>query len=338
MKIECKTELFGEYNIKVLEKTNTIFESGWCKNTILSGGLSALYDNDITNLIKYLHLGTSREKPGTEGYGLTNIIQRSELCNIESSDIQTYAENISSRVYYSYFVTDPLPSARSSINLNEFGVGSKSDGDCFSRNVFLTSVEIEPGQYIVFEYRVKLNRYSAISNDLTFYTKDTSFIIPISSVSYSFPYSEVYRKDNQLMLLRNDEPLPQFGEKWPRISDYSIVNRNYSTFNATELSSSINHDTKTVTVSTAFYNVAATPIGLYNEINTLLLTRNISSFYPYEFNQEGFLATKLQFPLCLYNFINDKFDIYGIGDTVTEVPSRNNKLDFYVNYSWCEKK
>lgn len=340
-KIDYVSKLRGEYNVKVVREDGFIYETGWCKNTILSGGLASLYNTDPVNLIKYLDLGKSNQLPGTHGYGLTGILtppDTASFYNILNNDIESYTSNISSRVYYANFVTVPSPIQHT---VREFAVKSSPLSGAFARNVFNEPLVIDVNSYLIFEYRLRLDRYSVVNKNLKFNTSDGyTYSVPITTASLNIPYNEVYKTKNQLLLLRNTTAFTKFGDNWFNGPSYAVANRQYSLFDSTETGRG--HDnTRSYTVSTVFANISSTPLGLFNEINTIAITRDTSQKYNSEFPYEIFTATRVGFPLALYNFATDYFDISGttftrsieIGEASTQ-----NAFNIYVNYTWSEAK
>lgn len=357
-KIDCISELRGEYNIKVLENKRTVFSSGWCKNTILSGGLVNLYNNDISSLTNILDLGKSSSLPGSQGYGLKGVIQPADtpLLNIPRSRHSVFSEsdgvvNNATRVFYSYFASDVSTTDQT---LSEFAIRSSSNIGGFARNVFSRPVNVQRNQYIILEYILKVNRRHTLTTKLPFKTSaGHSFTVPITGVSFNIPYNEMYRNDNELILLKENTPLPAFGTNWPVSPNFAINNKAFSTFTSTEIGRGLNNTTRSYSVSTVFYNISAKPYGLFNQINTIALGRNSQITFNNGLVNDRFLAIRMSFPLSLYNYENNFFDINGITSevvpnttrplhgvydyrTYSTTSSRYNKLDLYFNYTWSE--
>ena len=338
-RVDCTTKLTGEYNVKVMKGSDSIFETGWCSNTILSGGLVSLYNTHPLNLIQYLDLGKGSILPGTLGYGLTGVstlADSAEFFNIINNNAEAYTVDATTRVYYVNFVTKPSP-----INhlIQEFAVKASPAAGAFARNVFDAPIAIEKNTYIVFEYRLKLNRINTVTTNLPVNTNDGyTFNIPVSTSALSIPHNEVYKPGNKLLLLENTESFPQFNKGWQTNFKYAVGNEKYSTFSSVELGRGIDETTRSYTVSTAFINVSATPIGLYDNISTLMIMRNNDVRYEVEFPYDYIAATRVKFPFTLYNFTNDYFDINGT--TFTDFGGidniRFNSLTFYYNYTWFE--
>lgn len=355
-KIDCVTELKGEYSVKVVEGDRAVYDSGWCKNTILSGGLQNLYNRDITTLTGVLDLGKSTASPGASGYGLKGIVTSPDsytLLNIPRSKHSVYSENVgvnknAARVFYSYFASNVATTEQ---NLNEFAIKSIDGAGAFARNVFNRTINLRPNQYVVLEYRLKVNRHYNFTSNLPFKTSTGhSFTVPCSGTCYNIPYNEMYRNDNELILINESSNLPVFNTKWPAAQNFAINNKEFSTFKPTEVGRSLNNITRTFSVSTVYYNISSRSIGLYNQINTLLLSRNTKIQFNNGLVNDAFAGVKLKFPLALYNYANNFFDIDGITPEVTQntlslynnyrvyvtTTSRYNKFDIGLNYTWRE--
>lgn len=358
-KIDCISELRGEYNISVLEGDRTVYESGWCQNTILSKGLENLYDKPILNLTGMLDLGNSDQYPGVEGYNLDGVVDPSDsttFLNVPRSRHTIYTEKDaqgvgSTRVFYSYFITNEADSPQT---FAEFAI--KSDKrTAFARNTFKNKVTVQTNQYIVMEYRLRVRRSYSFTSKLPFETGSNQlFTIPCSGVCFNIPYNEMYRNDNELSLLAESSNLPPFGVKWPEFPTYGIRSRIFSTFKPTEIGYSLDNTTRSFTVSTIFANISAQPSGLYNRINTLLLSRSSDVQFDLSLPNSAFLGVKFKFPLALYNYENSSFDINGtISENIViakcygdgpyrcyprkDAPiSRYNKFDILINYTWRE--
>jgi hypothetical protein len=338
-KIDYITKLKGEYNVKVVQENGFVYESGWCKNTILSGGLASLYNTNPVDLIKYLDLGKSNQLPGTAGYGLTGVLtlpDTASFYNILNNDTESYTSNLSSRIYYANFVTAPSPIQHT---IREFAVKSSPLSSAFARNVFSDPITVDINSYLIFEYRLKLDRYSISNSDLRFNTNDGyTYSVPVTTASLDIPYNEVYKTKNQLLLLRNTSAFSRFGDGWPESPSYAIANRQYSLFDSFETGRG-HTNTRAYTVSTVFANISSTPLGLFNEINTIAIVRDPGQKYNTEFPREIFTAMRVEFPLALYNFATDYFDISGTTFTRSvEIGEKStaNAFNLCINYTWSE--
>jgi hypothetical protein len=352
-KIDCVSELRGEYNVKVVEENRAVYESGWCKNTILSGGLQNLYNKDISTLTGLLDLGKSSALPGSLGYSLNGVVTRADssiFLNIPRSKHSIYSENVgasknASRVFYSYFASSIATTEQ---NLTEFAIKSIDGSGAFARNVFNRVVKVQPNQYIVLEYRLKVNRQHSFTSSLPFKTSSGhTFTVPCSGVCFNIPYNEMYRPDNELVLLNDNTNLPTFNSNWPIAQNFAINNKTSSTFRPIEIGRSINNNTRTYSVSTVYHNVSARPYGLFNQINTFVLNRNSGVQFSNGLANGSFVGIRFKFPLALYNYANNFFDVNGITNEVIEntgyiyrayatSTSRYNKFDIGINYTWRE--
>jgi hypothetical protein len=340
-RIDCITRLAGEYNIKIINNSTTVYESGWSKNTILSAGLAGLYDTDPADLIKVLDFGKNNALSGVAGFTLSGVLvlpDSVDFYNIPSGNTESYNISNDTRVYYSYFSTKPSTITHT---IQEFAIKPSLSASAFARNVFSAPLLIEANSYVIFEYRLKLNRSATFISNLPFSTHDGyTFTVPITTVALSIPYTEIYKKNNKLLLLENNESFFEFGKKWPEISKYALGSESYSMFPSTEIGRGVDTATRTFAVSTVFTNVSSELIGFYNNINTLVIMRDNSEQYDVEFPNSYFTATRLKFPLTLYNFSNDYFDIYGRSLTRSEEignASRRNAFNLYYNYIWSER-
>lgn len=354
-RIDCKTELEGEYNIKVIEGDRSVYESGWCRNTILAHGLQDLYTNSITSLTESLDVGTSTLYSGSAGYSLNGIValpESSVFLNIPRSKHSIYNDKKkSTRVFYSYFASSV---ATVEHRLNEFAVKAVGGTRAFARNVFKGTVVVLPNQYIVFEYRLHVKRSFSFTSKLPFTSSSGhTFTVPCTGVCFNIPYNEVYRSDDELVLLNEPSDLPTFDVNWPAKRKFAVASRGFSTFRPSEIGRGLDNNTRAYSVSTVYANISAQPYGLYNQINTLLLSRNSNVQFSSDLPNSGFLGIKFKFPLALYNYENNFFDINGITTSVNENTlspynlyrpyryyvtdfSKSNKLDICFVYSWRE--
>lgn len=334
--IEQLTELRGEYNLSVYSGEREIYNTGWCNNTILSGGLVNLYNSTVVSLINRLDFGNSTLLPGNLGYGLSGVIEIiPNLSNIIANNSNTFIENLSTQVYYTRFQTQPLTAENI---LREFCVKSTSTG--FSRNVFNQEIVVEASQYIVFEYRLKACRRVNEISEIPFSTPTNStFKIPVSSSIFNVPYLEVYKPGSLLILAENTEDLPiTYNIQWPSPIKFAVRNRAFSTFTSRELGKSIDHSTRSYTVSTAFIGISSAVTGVFNKINTLILTRPQDVYNTVVYPFDNFMATRLKFPLSLYRFPTQFFessDIYNYAPLIS-VQGASNQIDLYYNFTWAE--
>jgi hypothetical protein len=334
--VEQITELKGEYNLSVYSNSVEIYSTGWCSNTILSGGLINLYNTTVTNLINRLDFGNSSQLPGSLGYGLTGVIEVNPVfSNIVANTSNTFIENLSTQVYYTRFQTQPLSAENT---LREFCVKSTTTG--FSRNVFDQEVVVEADQYVIFEYRLKACRRVKDFSNIPFSTpSNNTFNIPVSSAIFNVPYPEVYKPGSILVLTENTEDLPNtYNIQWPNPIKFAVRNRAFSTFTSKELGRSINHSTRSYTVSTAFIGVSSAVTGVFNKINTLLLARPQDIYNTIIYSYDNFMATRLKFPLSLYRFPTQFFqssDIYAYAPLIND-QGASNQIDLFYNFTWAE--
>jgi len=345
-KLNFNIGLLGEYKVKITNKNTVKYESAWCKNTILSGGLASLYNNNITDLLTYVDFGTSTDLKGSLGYQLSGVITPqldSNFLNVQRSTTNTSYENLSTVIHYNVYNTSQ---ATTDLELNEFSIKRDINSSSFARNVFTDPILISKDDSLEFTYRLKLNWNTNSKTSLQFNTLDNyTYYVPITSQVYQVPYNDrTYKSGSTLILCKNNESLPQFGRNYPDPIIYGIINKSYSTFNSTELGNSINHNTRTYTVSTAFYNISSTPLGIYKDINSLILTRDNTID-----RTSKFFISRLKFPLVLYRTpinavsslkINceccESSDIYSGNTSYIGVSSLINFFNYYINYSWSE--
>jgi len=344
--VNLNLNLKGEYSYQVIENGTIVDQSDWSTNTILSGGLLDLYTYDIPSMLSYLDFGKSNSFTGKSGYflsGVNEITDVPRLSGIQYTTAESYNEDISTRVYYRSFTT--LPSTVDT-TISEFAIKRTKDGSAFARNTFLSTLNIKAGQYIVFYYRLKINWNSVLSYKLTVQTADGyTYFIPIDGATYQIPYERVYYNNNILVLSQTDEDIPQFGETFPTIFKYGLTNQVNSSFKPAELGYSIDHTTKTVTVSTAYNNISAGSLGIYKNIRCLYLSKDGSLAVA-----SNFFVSKLKFPIALYNLdaeavasVNLTYSIYNTpvnlgpySDPYAPTGKRTNYFTFYVNYTWRE--
>lgn len=339
-KLDFNIGLVGEYKVKITNNNAIKFESDWSRNTILSGGLVSLYNNNITDLLGYVDFGTSTDLQGSLGYKLSGIItpqSDSNFINVQRNTANTYYENLSTVIHYNVYSTIP---AAADLELNEFGIKSAINSSSFARNVFAEPILLSKNDSLEFIYRLKLNWNTSSKTSLQFDTLDNyTYYVPITSQVYQVPYDDrTYKSGSKIILSKNNEKLPQFGRNYPNPVVYGIINKPYSTFSSTELGGSINNTTRTYTVSTAFYNISSTPLGIYKDINSLLLTRDDTVD-----KASKFFISRLKFPLVLYRTPTANFTSLNINcecceptDIYTVSSSYANFFTYYINYSWSE--
>jgi hypothetical protein len=317
--------LCGEYRLTVLDNKTVISDTGWCKNTILSGGLEYLATDSILGGLSYIDFGTSTLHSGE--YNFTGVLTPStntELINVSSNNIQYYSLNSSTQVYYATFSTKNA-SSNSEI-LNEFCIKTGNQIG-FSRTVLPDPVSVGIGQNVNFEYRVSVDYSNEHQSSVEFATySGNSFYIPVTSRSYNLP-----NFDNDitsvgklvdtypLYLLQNNEELPSFGNNYPQERVYGVNDSQMqSKFYPSVVYSALDDTTKSYSVITEYNNLSA-PLdtGIFNNINTALLT----------YKDSGFYVSRFAFPLALYNT-----SLYANNTSVNS----SNLMALYYKYTWGE--
>lgn len=349
-KVDVDIDLYGEYKIEVFDNDDNLsYQTDWCRNTILSGGLVALHTNEIPNLLRYLDMGTSSALSGTAGYVLSGVKTPTtdlNFINVARAESTSAIVLNTTKVYYNKYLTNK---ATSSISFNEFAIKPSSTEPAFARNTFNKPLILKVNEYLQFTYRLRLNWRNIDKRALKINTADSySYFVPITSSVYQIPYDRTYYDNNKLIVVKDSRPLPSFGQSFIVGSKLGILNNStYSTFNPTFCGASIDHNTKTYTVSTAYANVSATPSGIYKDISYLILSKDGVLKEP-----NCFLATTFKFPIALYNvttdFSNTPYSSYvnsvyatnfyrdfqgGIYSTIN---NKFNTFNFYYNYSWRE--
>ena len=345
-RVNLNLDLRGEYCYQVIDSNNVVESSDWSTNTILSGGLMDLYTYDVPSLINYLDFGKSSSYAGKDGYfldGVHEITDVSRLSSIRASTSESYIEDISTKVYYRSFTS--LPSTTDTV-LREFAIKRTDSSNAFARNTFVSPLNIKAGQYIIFYYRLKINWGSALDYNLTVNTGDGyTYTIPVEGATYQIPYDRTYYNNNELILSQTVEPIPSFGTAFPTVLSYGITNRVNSSFKPSELGYSIDHTTKTVTVSTAYNHISATDVGIYKNIQCIYLSKDGSME-----TSSNFFVSKFRFPITIYNLNADTTASISLTYTLNNTPvnagpysdpyapsgKRTNYFTFNVVYSWRE--
>lgn len=297
--------LCGEYRLTLKDAQQVVHkDTGWCKNTVLSSGLINLYTTPIPACINALDLGTSTLSSGE--FALSGVLVPSvnaEFRDIAVANNQYYPINTDTQVYYSYFVSMPASSASEVIT--EFCVKSQGNSIGFSRTVFNEPVSVKVGQIVNFEYRISVQYTTTQESNTVFANNLDTFYIPTTSRTFNLPNYSKSSADKvgrlvdefPLVLLQNNENLPQFGEVYPVESVYAIDNSlKLSTFYPVTVFGELNASTRTFTAITQYPNITANyNSGIFNNINTALLT----------YNDEAFATTRFKFPLAVYSYATD---------------------------------
>lgn len=336
--IHTSTKLYGEYRIKVLENNSIIKDTGWCKNTILSSGLISLSSQTIPEVLSFLDIGTSSNLPGAQGYSLSGVISKSinpELINLRRTNLQTYAIS-SNKVYVANFVSNNT--SQETEILREFAIKDKF-GTGFSRNVLSTPLEVNFNQSINFEYRLGTEWYSQYDVVVPFKTASGStFYVSTTSTTFNIPYDRVYYNNNKLVLLRNNEPLPQFGQNYPLAPRYAFNSLTFSTFSPTVVSAIIDNSNRWVTIYENYNNLTAPQaFGIVSDVHTALIVADgkITNC------PSKFLATKFKFPLSFYNYSNlQNLNILPVNGDAIYISDYNcytkNVMSLCYRYTWKE--
>jgi hypothetical protein len=324
-KINYNIGLCGEFRMTVLSGKAVVSDTGWCKNTILSSGLAYLADNSFLDGLGFIDFGTSSSD--SNNFNLSGVVALCEdtgLYNIPSNNIQYYPLDKSTQVYYSSYSSPILTLKQEKIS--EFSIKTKN-GTSFSRAVLLSSVDVNVGQSVNFEYRVSVDYKNEIVSSVEFTTPDaTSFYIPVTSRVYNLPnFNSVQGRVGRLVdsyplvLLQNNEELPVFGTKYPDAEVYAVgASQQQSTFTPTIVYSDIDLDSKSYSVITEYKNLSA-PLngGIFDNINTALL----------KYGDTGFFVSRFRYPLAVYNST-----LYSNQSVVNS----SNLLSLYYKYTWSE--
>lgn len=339
--LDTDISLYGEYRLRVVENTRTVSDTGWCKNTILSGGLVSLSSFSISDALYYLDLGTSNTLPGSNGYKLNGVVTKSansEFLNVLRDSLQTFTDSLSTKVYVAGFSSDITSTTTET--LKEFAIKA-IDGTGFSRNVFPASVTVNYGQGVNFEYRLSIGWNGSRDVVVPFKTRSgdtfSTFFIPTTSTSFNIPYDRVYYSGNKLILLKN-ETLPKFNDNISSQLIFAFNNKFFSTFNPTVISSAIDHTSRIMNVFEEYQNITAPDLtGVVDNVNIALLVKDGETSIP----SNNFLATKFAFPLALYNYNSvEDINIIPVNNTGVNIGLYNkfkqNVLSLCYRYAWTE--
>ena len=93
------------------------------------------------------------------------------------------------------------------------------------------------------------------------------YFIPSTSSTYQIPYDRTFYPNNKLLLIKDTRAIPSFGQTFITGAKLGILNNSsYSSYSPTIYGESIDHNTKTYTVSTVYNNVSAVPEGIFKDI------------------------------------------------------------------------
>jgi hypothetical protein len=331
--------LYGEYRLKVVDNESIISDTGWCKNTILSSGLVSLSSLSISEAINYVDFGTSSIKPGAQGYNLNGVYNKAvnnELIDIERDSLQTFTNQLSTKVYVAGYTSDFT--SLSTETIREFSIKT-INGNGFARNVLPNEVVVNYGQAVNFEYRLSVGWGSTYNLKVPFKSNTNTFYVDTTSKTYNIPYDRVYYNNNKLLLLKNNDSLPSFGDNYPTSIDYTFNNLYFSTFSPATISASINNSTKTMSVYDEYKNISSPDVlNILSPIYTAVLVKdgdiNITT--------NKFLVTRFNYPVYLYNYsaIEDT-NLLPNNNTLPRLTAqyqclKKNVISLCYRYSWSE--
>ena len=343
--VDASINLCGEYRLKVLESDTIVSDSGWCKNTILSGGLLRLASLPFSDILNFLDLGTSSALSATPSFSLSGIISPSNnsfFTNVKRDNFQIIynKEYPNLRTYYTSFTTQLADVVAETIK--EFAIKPfiGNTDDAFARSTLLTPTQVSYNQAVNFEYRLTVDWSSYVERDYTPFrtisytigspaSSYNTFYVPTTSIVYNIPEDRIFNSLNTLILCSNDEDLPSFGDIYPNPIQYGLLSEASSTFNPETLSAYLDKDKKCFNIITQYSHISSSQgSGVLSSINTaILVSPNTNT---------RFLATRFKYPLTLYNYerlsdviglstYNINYDIY-----------RKNLLSLNYRYTWGE--
>ena len=343
--VDAKINLCGEYRLKVVENDTILSDSGWCKNTILSGGLLRLATLPYSGIINFLDLGTSNALSATPNYSLSGVVspsRNSVFNNVQRDNFQIIYNSAypNLRTYYASFTTQLANTVTETIK--EFAIkpytGNKDDA--FSRAVFTNPVRVNFNQAVNFEYRLSVDWSSYVERDYTPFrtarytigspvSSYNTFYVPTTSTIYNIPEDRIFNPLNKLILCKDNELLPAFGETYPNPIQYGLGTEASSTFNPVTLSAYLDKTKKCFNIITQYSNISAPQgAGVLSGINTAVLVSPDTNI--------KFLATRFKSPLTLYNY--DRLsDVIGLTAYSSYYDIfRKNLLGLNYRYAWGE--
>ena len=323
---DIKISLHGQYKISIQSDDCIDYDSNWCNNTILSGGLAELYSYTFLEIMSLLDLGSNSTLGGSSGYGLSGVVSSIlPFTNIYNDFRDTFIDSTTSRVYHAYYTSIKAPY---DITVSEFAVKRKQAGVAFARNVFTESYQVKKGQHINFQYRLKVNWESTVDTKLlTVSTGISSFTVPTTSATYNIPHNRAYYNNNKLVLANaansviDKSALPLFGDNYPGdVFNFAINSSNQkSIINPTEVSRGHNEG-RTYSVSTRYSNITSRADSVaINFINNAYLVSDGEIDIP----SNWFYITRFAFPIIIYN------EVAACAGVAT-----SNKLSLTYNYTW----
>lgn len=343
--VDTSVNLCGEYRLKVIEGDTVISDSGWCKNTILSGGLVKLATLPYSEIINFLDLGTSSSFSTSSNFSLTGVIEpssNSALVNVKRDNFQVIYNNSypNLRTYYASFATSLTETVGESISEFAIKPAGENNIQAFARSTFDTPIQVSFDQSVFFEYRLSVDWSSYVERGFTPFrtpqftigyppTAFNTFYVPTTSVVYNIPEDRIFNPLTKLILCKNNEELPFFGANYPQPIQYGLETESSSTFSPVTLSAYLDPAKKCFNMITQYSNISA-PIqaGVLSGINTAVLVSPDTKI--------KFLATRFKAPLTLYNYTRLS-DVLGLStydskyDTYTK-----NILSLNYRYAWGE--
>lgn len=326
---DIKISLHGQYKISIQSDDCIDYDSNWCNNTILSGGLAELYSYSFLEIMSLLDLGSNSTLGGSTGYSLSGVVTPVlPFTNIFNDFGDTFKASDTSRVYHAYYTSIKAPY---DIMVREFAVKRNQTSVAFARNVFAQSYEIKKGQHVNFQYRLKVNWNSTVSTKTLSLSAGTgsTFTVPITSTTYNIPHNRAYYNDNKLVLANtansviDNSTLPVFGSIHPgSIYSFAInTNKQRSIINPTEISRG-HGEGRTYSVSTVYSNITSrTNNTAINFINNAYLVRDGALEVP----TNWFHLTRFAFPIIVYN---------EIGVCLSANVASANGLSLTYKYTW----
>lgn len=343
--VDASVNLCGEYRLKIKEHDTVLSDSGWCKNTILSGGLIKLATLPFSEIINFLDLGTNSELSASSNFTLSGVVTpstNSALVDVKRENFQIIYNNTypNLRTYYVSFATQITETVAETIR--EFSIkplkGNKEDG--FARSTLETPVEVGFNQSVFFEYRLSVDWSSFVEKGFTPFrttqftvghpaTAYNTFYIPTTSVVYNIPEDRIFNPLTELLLCTNNEELPTFGDNYPFPVQYGLRTEYESTFTPSTLSAYLDPDKKCFNIITQYSNISApNQGGVFFGINTAVLVSPDTKI--------KFLATRFKAPITLYNYTRLS-DVIGLStyDIMYDIYPKNI-ISLNYRYAWGE--
>lgn len=343
--VDANINLCGEYRLKVLESDTIVSDSGWCKNTILSGGLIKLATLPFSGILNFLDLGTSSALSASPNFSLSGVLApstNSVLNNVERDNFQIIYNSAhpNLRTYYTSFTTQLANTVTETIR--EFAIKpvAGNTADAFSRAVLNTPTTVNFNQAVNFEYRLSVDWSSFVERDYTPFrttpftigspaSSYNTFYVPTTSTVYNIPEDRIFNPLNKLILCKNNDQLPAFLDSYPNPIEYGLPTEASSTFTPTTLSAYLDKTKKCFNILTQYSNLSAPQgAGVLSGIYTAVLASP-------ETNTK-FLATRFKTPLTLYNY-ERLSDVIGLStyDANYDV-FRKNLISLNYRYAWGE--